>query len=238
VIGKVADGDYVRPGRVIEGFPAALEAVIARALEVEPERRYPTAAALVADLQRFATGARLDVEAPARAALLVQRFGFEPPPVVDLAALLPATPPPPVRRARASPLRWVGLAVVGVAIGGVGFVVGGLSRGEAGSTVTAPADAIEPDPAVVAAPEPTTPAAARPAVVHAIDGGAASPPAAEDPAALELAADEVALDDDALEGSPDRRARSRRRPKAKGADAEAPPMGDPDSLLPSSWREQ
>ncbi len=40
VIGKVADGDYVRPSHAVPGFPPALEAVIARALEVEPAARH------------------------------------------------------------------------------------------------------------------------------------------------------------------------------------------------------
>jgi hypothetical protein len=123
----------------VAGFPAGLEAVIARALEVEAGDRYPTAAAMVEELQRFAAGARLDLEAPGRAAVLVQRFGFEPPPVVDLAALLPVVRPVASVREGASPLRWVMLASVGAAIGGVGFLVGGLVRDE----VAAPTGAVE-----------------------------------------------------------------------------------------------
>jgi hypothetical protein len=249
VIGKVADGDYMRPGRAVEGFPAALEAVIARALEVEAERRYPTAAVLVEELQRFAAGARLDVEAPGRAGVLAQRFGFEPPPVVDLAALLPASRPTAPGRAAASPLRWIALATVGAAIGSVGFLVGGLAR-DGLATTSAPVEPVEA-PAVVAAPEPegvATPAAvgADPSA-GAVDDRSATPDAlalegdaAADGVALEGDADasleDLAIEDDA-DASPERRARSRRRGKAKAVAAEAPVKGDPDALLPSSWRE-
>jgi len=258
VIGKVADGDYLRPGRAVEGFPAALEAVIARALEVEADRRYPTAAALVEELQRFAAGARLDLEAPGRAAVLVQRFGFDPPPVVDLAALRPAVRPAvPVRGSAASPLRWMMLASVGAAIGGVGFLVGGLVRDE----VATPTGSVEPaeqveGPAVVAAPEgagavmPAAGADAGPKTgATSAGGGEVAAPVVVEGDAVDVAAegvveadgaevppDELALEDDAG-ASPERRGRSRRRGKAKPVGSDEPVKGDPDSLLPSSWRE-
>lgn len=243
VIGKVADGDYLRPGQAVPGFPPALEAVIVRALEVELERRYPTAAAMVEDLQRFAAMAGLDVEAPGRAAQLVRRFGFEPPPVVDLAALVPASRPvAPVSRP-ASPLRWIALASVGAAIGAVGFLVGGLAReGTAAAPEAGSAPQAAPSPAVVAAPEPARDV--EPAVVadaeaaepepESVAAEAADGPEAE--AASEGSSGDEASTTDALEdasdASPERRGRSRRRGKTK------PAKGDPDSLLPSSWRER
>jgi hypothetical protein len=263
VIGKVVDGAYVRPGRAVQGFPPELEVVIVRALEVDTERRYPTAAALVEDLQRFAASAGLDVEAPARAGVLVHRFGFEPPPVVDLGAILPRSGVM-AKRAPASPLRWVALAGVGAAIGAVGFLVGGLVR-EGGATT--PATEGAPVPAVVGAPEGagTALAGAPPgpgASVESTPGAAASAAAAEvalddgpgegdEPAgaegliegetegatetgAFEGETDDLALDDPD-DPSPDRRSRSRRRGKTK-PDADDPAKGDPDSLLPPSWR--
>jgi eukaryotic-like serine/threonine-protein kinase len=239
VIGKVVDGVYARPGRLVAGFPAALEAVIVRALAVEPEERYPSAAALVEELQRFAVGARLDVGAPGRAALLVQRFGVEPAPVVDLAALLPAARSPAPVRTQASPLRWVALASVGAAIGAVGFLVGGLARNDTGPPPSAPATPALVEPAAVAAPRgpatPTLPSAAPVEPVRAAEAAAT-----DDASAVDLAADGTALDDADLEASPERRGPARRRTKTKATDttAETPPMGDPDSLLPPSWRER
>jgi hypothetical protein len=243
----------------VQGFPPELEAVIVRALEVDTERRYPTAAALVEDLQRFAASAGLDVEAPARAGVLVHRFGFEPPPVVDLGAILPRSGGM-AKRAPASPLRWVALAGVGAAIGAVGFLVGGLVR-EGGATT--PVTEGAPVPAVVGAPEGagTALAGAPPgpgASVESTPGAAASAAAAEvalddgpgegdEPAgaegliegatetgAFEGETDDLALDDPD-DPSPDRRSRSRRRGKTK-PDADDPAKGDPDSLLPPSWR--
>lgn len=242
VIGKVVDGDYVRPSRAVPGFPPELEAVIVRALAVEPEQRYPTAAALVQELQTFAAYAGLDVGAYGRAATLAHRFGHEPPPVVDLAALMPAprsvaSPPP----RSASPLRWIALACVGAAIGAVGFFAGGLARdGTAAATeaASAPTEA----PAVVAAPElvevptPQTEPIAAPAPVPVAveDASSDAPEAAATTGALEDPED-LALDDGA--GEPASSSRTRRRTKAKPSTGE-PAKGDPDSLLPSSWRDR
>ncbi|MCX4247380.1 serine/threonine-protein kinase [Paraliomyxa miuraensis] len=255
VIGKVIDGNYVRPRRAMPDYPAALEAVVTRALEVEPDQRYPTAAALVEDLQRFAVAFGLDLEAPARAGLMQHRFGAEPPPQVDLALLAPPRPAP-APAARSSPVRWIVLAGLGVGIGVGGFVVGGLARDKetaAASSSPPPAQA----PAVVAgSPE------------------ALAGPAAPDPAPAEAEVDEATLDeaggDDSLatdtgqlewvetegfetegfetegfeteglatEGgdvagaSRTGRKRRRRRPKASTSSA------NPDSILPPSWRDQ
>lgn len=253
VIGKVADGDYLRPGVAVPGFPPALEAVIVRALEVEPEQRHPTAAALVEELQRFAAMAGLDVEAPGRAAQLVQRFGFEPPPVVDLAALVPSPRAAVPGGKPASPLRWIALASVGAAIGAVGFLVGGLARG-GGDAPTDPATPV-PTPAVVGEPAggdaagpvggaevPSTKAGAGAGEATTVEppaGGAAGP---EEGA---LADEELAIEADAIDGAEvadaasDRRGRARKRGKAKAPTSpDEPPKGDPNSLLPSSWRDR
>ncbi len=231
VIGKVVDGKYARPGRVVEGFPAALEAVIVRALAVDPEQRYPSAAALVEDLWHFVVGRRLDVEALARAALLHQRFGYEPQPVVDLRALRPAPPVP--ARAPASPVRWAALLGVGAAIGGLGFVVGGLSRGDdAAAATVAPVE-----PAAVAGPAADEPASPR--VETALAPSPEELVVEEAEEAEEGTTGDAELDalvlDEADGSSSTRRGRPRPRTKPK---TPGDPMGDPDRLLPSSWRER
>ena len=56
VLRKVLRDPLVRPRAVRPDLPAALEAVVVQALEKDPARRYPTAAALAADLRRFLAG--------------------------------------------------------------------------------------------------------------------------------------------------------------------------------------
>ncbi|MCA9656677.1 MAG: serine/threonine protein kinase, partial [Myxococcales bacterium] len=109
VIGRICDGEYPRPSEVVPDYPPALEAIVTRALQVEPEDRHPTAAAMIEELHRLAVGTGLDVGPWTRAHELAARFGVEPPPTVDLAALREQPRSP---RARASALRWVALAGV------------------------------------------------------------------------------------------------------------------------------
>ena len=49
----VVERRATRPSAVVPGYPAALEAVVMRALAMDPDDRYPTAAALAADVEAF-----------------------------------------------------------------------------------------------------------------------------------------------------------------------------------------
>jgi len=49
----VVERRATRPSTVVPGYPAALEAVVMRALAMDPDDRYPTAAALAADVEAF-----------------------------------------------------------------------------------------------------------------------------------------------------------------------------------------
>jgi len=240
VIGKVVDGDYLPPHRAVQGYPPELSAVVARALEVEPDDRYPTAAALVHDLQQVVAHAGLDVSIPTRAATLSARFGYEPMPVVDLAALRP--PPSP---ARAGWLRWAALAGAGTCIGVVAFLAGGLMRSPEGEA-DAESQAAVGQPAVgqpaVGQPGPREESAAAP--VSAVSPPVGDEPPADDDAVIELDDDDPALDDASgrsQSSSPRRRARARRRarraPSSPTPD-DPSPSANPDPLLPPTWRER
>jgi serine/threonine-protein kinase len=58
---EVIEGEPPRPRQLNRNIPIALELVCLRCLEKDPRRRYPSAAALVADLEHFLRGEPLDV---------------------------------------------------------------------------------------------------------------------------------------------------------------------------------
>ena len=249
VIGKVVDGDYLRPRDVVEGYPVPLEKVIARALQIEPGDRHPTAAALAEELARFMVSMNIDGSAPSRAALLHARFGFEPMPVVNLADLRPTPVVPPPRKSGL--WRWAALGGLGAVIGVLGFVAGGLAQPDKDGP------AAGDEPVVTGMPPPSSlPAAiAAPTTDPTQEPGDVATPAPDeaptefvehDSEEPDLAEDDLLLveddDENASAGSTRRRPRPRRRPKgrtsASGSEEPAEPGGDPDALLPPTWREQ
>ncbi|MEM9453780.1 MAG: serine/threonine-protein kinase [Myxococcota bacterium] len=232
VIGKVVDGDYVRPGRLVEGYPVALEAVIARALQVDPAERHSSAAVLADELARYVAGARLDLSAEAREAVLRERFGSEPVPRVDLATITAGAEPP---KAAGSWLRWAAMAGLGLFIGGAGFVIG-MAR----SSESPAAEAVTPDSSVPAASsEPVQ--VSDPSAGSSAEGSEPVERIIEESEQFEEAEEAEEAASDPQEAGPaagtrsKRRPRSRRRPKGRPA---SPPAGDPDALLPPTWREQ
>jgi eukaryotic-like serine/threonine-protein kinase len=75
VMNKVIDGEWVPPVRFVPDYPPALHEILARALEVDVEKRWPSAEALCEALERFASEAGLDTRPEALAAVLTQRYG-------------------------------------------------------------------------------------------------------------------------------------------------------------------
>ena len=112
----VVRGEYIRPSRIIEGYPAELEAILARALCVDAGARFPTAAAFADALSELARAYGWTLGSAPVVRVMAQRFAD-----VDAAAVAATTdaievPPemilevndvetvrtPPVRLARGS----------------------------------------------------------------------------------------------------------------------------------------
>jgi serine/threonine protein kinase len=87
ILNQVARGEVVSPRDAIPEYPAALEAIVMRALAPAAEQRYPTAQALAQDLRAFAAahGGRGDRDA--LASLMHALFEATPYPDVDLDAI-------------------------------------------------------------------------------------------------------------------------------------------------------
>ncbi len=86
VLGKVARGDYVPPNDVVPEYPAGLATIVARALKVDVDARYPTAASVADAVEEFARALDVHLGGDAVAATMLQHFGPAPP-IVDGAEL-------------------------------------------------------------------------------------------------------------------------------------------------------
>lgn len=73
---RIRSGDYVRPCAVDPQLPSQLEAIVMRAMEADPRRRYASAAAFRADLEAWLAGSRPMAAAPASTmGRVVRRLG-------------------------------------------------------------------------------------------------------------------------------------------------------------------
>jgi len=75
VMNKVIDGEWVPPNRFVPDYPPRLYEILARALIVDVELRWPSAEALCEALEGFAAEAGLDTRAEALGAVLTERYG-------------------------------------------------------------------------------------------------------------------------------------------------------------------
>jgi serine/threonine protein kinase len=75
VMNKVIDGEWVPPVRFVPDYPHRLHQILARALAVDVDQRWPSAEALCEALERFASEAGLDTRAEALAVFLAERYG-------------------------------------------------------------------------------------------------------------------------------------------------------------------
>lgn len=66
VLEAAAQGGYKRPGRLNPGIPAALEAVVLKAMAKRPADRYPSMRALAEDLSRWREGKPVEATQPGR----------------------------------------------------------------------------------------------------------------------------------------------------------------------------
>jgi serine/threonine-protein kinase len=188
MMNAIVAGEHPPPRALNPELPAPLEAVIERAIHVDPSLRYPSVAAFARALQKFASPAVQWLWAPV--------FDVRPPelsapaPVSSLPAVAaPVAPPPPpptpaVHWLAASPSRAVliggALSVLSLA---VGIALGASARPDA--PPHAPPAA--PSPPALAATPPAAPPDAPPApAVAAPSTPAIAPPARPQPVVQQL----------------------------------------------------
>ncbi len=88
VLAAIESGRYVDPRRLGRGLPRDLVAIVCRAIESRPERRYQTAAAFAADLRAWSTGRAVVARPPSRARAALRWMRREPWRAAALLALL------------------------------------------------------------------------------------------------------------------------------------------------------
>ncbi len=227
VMMQVTTCDFDAPRRVDPNIPEALEAIILKALQREPDARYPSAGHLQIAIEGFAARRGIAL-APGPVAAWVARH-VAPQPVTMLGAASPSSPRRP----------WV-WAVAATLVAGLGIglaVAASDADAETTSAVpavpatatatTQPPSSPAPAPAqmVATSPDPTT--AAAPDVPNV---PTPSPPSATPVAVDEALADEptelivIDVDEDG--------ARKRRRPKARPKTTTPSPRYDLDEVAP------
>jgi tRNA A-37 threonylcarbamoyl transferase component Bud32 len=75
VMNRVIDGEWVAPVKFVPDYPPALHDILARALEVDVDKRWPSAEALCEALEGFAIATGLDTRVEVLGACLTERYG-------------------------------------------------------------------------------------------------------------------------------------------------------------------
>jgi eukaryotic-like serine/threonine-protein kinase len=77
---RIVTGDVVRPTRLIPGYPQALEAIVMKALAIDPAQRYQSAGALLEAIESFAMSVRMPMSTMALGRFMRDMFGDMPEP--------------------------------------------------------------------------------------------------------------------------------------------------------------
>ncbi|MEJ7597147.1 MAG: protein kinase [Kofleriaceae bacterium] len=72
---RIVTGDVLRPTRLVQGYPQALEAIVLKALAVDANQRYQSAGALLEALESFAMSARMSLSTMALGRFMRDMFG-------------------------------------------------------------------------------------------------------------------------------------------------------------------
>ena len=77
---RIVIGDVVRPSRLVQGYPQALEAIVMKALAVDANQRYQTAGLLLEAIEAFSVSARMSLSTMALGRFMRDLFGETPEP--------------------------------------------------------------------------------------------------------------------------------------------------------------
>src|SRR5437773_5113712 len=72
---RIVTGDVVRPTRLVQGYPPALEAIVMKALAVDATQRYQSAGMLLEAVESFAVSARMAMSTMTLGRFMREMFG-------------------------------------------------------------------------------------------------------------------------------------------------------------------
>src|ERR1041384_2471056 len=77
---RIVTGDIVRPTRMVQGYPQALEAIVMKALAVDTSQRYQSGGTLLEALESFSVAARMSLSTMSLGRFMRDMFGDVPEP--------------------------------------------------------------------------------------------------------------------------------------------------------------
>jgi serine/threonine protein kinase len=77
---RIVTADVVRPTRLVQGYPQALEAIVMKALALDASERYQSAGELLEAIESFAVAARMSLSTMALGRFMREMFGEMPEP--------------------------------------------------------------------------------------------------------------------------------------------------------------
>src|SRR5262245_47582769 len=83
---RIVTGDVVRPSRLVQGYPPALEAIVMKALASDPAQRYQSAGLLLEALESFAVSSRMSLSTMGLGRFMRDMFGEVQEPWLNTAA--------------------------------------------------------------------------------------------------------------------------------------------------------
>ena len=83
---RIVTGDVVRPTRLVQGYPQALEAIVMKALAVDPAQRYQSSGLLLEALESFAVSSRMSLSTMGLGRFMRDMFGEVQEPWLNTAA--------------------------------------------------------------------------------------------------------------------------------------------------------
>ncbi|MEM9459013.1 MAG: protein kinase [Myxococcota bacterium] len=157
-LNRIVSGDYERPTALVPDYPPGLEQIVSQALAADPSARYPTARAMLDDLEQFAQAEGLRISSAVLADYVVEQLGRPPFPTYGPVSAPPPTPadvqtavaPLPVLAAPSSAdsrgQMWLGLGLVATALMSTATLVITLMRDNSNSAkpVTSPSSPTAP----------------------------------------------------------------------------------------------
>jgi hypothetical protein len=83
---RIVTGDVVRPTRLVQGYPHALEAIVMKALAIDPAQRYQSSGLLLEALESFAVASRMSLSTMGLGRFMRDMFGEVQEPWLNTAA--------------------------------------------------------------------------------------------------------------------------------------------------------